>query len=220
MTIKDYRTSVNSEPYVIQIKNRSTKLFYFTCYQPILPADTSILAWFAEPLAINTNGYFIWHATYDMIWAETGPLRIGDVVRAGQVRSAQLSSSNETTFTQINGAYQFGPETDGAPDKLTIKTDGTIPNDSVSIGTGMSQRPVSALQASSNSPTAFIPPQPSVYSLAFSDTKIKNGQVLDLNILESAGCVIKFPLNQFGAIAELTEGNTWNVDYETSIDVI
>lgn len=220
MSIIDCCISNDSDPYIIQIKNRSTSQLYFTCFQPIHAADTSILAWFAEPLAIKTDGYFIWHITYDMIWANTGLLEVGSVVRAGQLLSVQLSSSNETILIRTNGAYQFGPKTDGTPNNLTIKTDGTIPNNSVSIGTGMSHQPTMALQALPNLQTVFTLPQPPKYTVAFSSSKIQKGQLLDCSALESASCAINFPINQFGVIAELTEDNTWNVDYKRSIDVI
>ena len=222
MFIVDYRGDQKSTPFIIQIKNNSGSQFFFTCFLKVpsnAPGDTRELAWFAKQLATSTSGYFTWHQTYDLMWADTGPLAVGKIVRPGQVISSQLNAHNEATLTKKTGAYQFDNVTNGAAGKLTVKTDGTIPNNSVSVGIGMSQQPTAAVQATPNNASIFSPATPPSYSVAFSTSKISKGQVLDLSTLSSATCHIKFPSNQHGAIAELQDGNTWKVTYKADLTI-
>lgn len=222
MAVIDYSTLVGKPEYVIQIANRSTAQLYFLCFQPVpadAPSGTYPLAWFAQPLAVQANAYFVWQQSYGLVWAETGPLGLDQIVRQGQFLPADLDSMNTAKLTNIGGAYQFSGQTSGTPGTLMITPDGTIPADTVSIGIGMSNQPTMVVQAMANVPVAFEPPVPTMYTVAFSSTKIQKGQTLNSQSFASTSCELLFPPNQHGAIATLGENNTWTVTYKSSLVV-
>ncbi len=216
--IVDYRLPNSAAPeYTLKITNNSAGEKFFFCFQNQtsgLPNSSYPLAWFAAPAAKDTSIYFQWNETYDFVWAQTGSLQPGVIFRSGQVTPAQLNTQNQITFTRSPaGAYHFQDQTNTNADSLLIKMDGTIPLNNAAVGIGMSSRAIQAVQAQPNINAPYSPSKPPEYQVSFGLSQILEGQVLNVTDFQAI-IPLRFPPNQYGAIATLQENNTWHVEYE------
>ena len=222
MTVIDYRTQTAGQDYVLEVRNSSAAQFDFVFFLPVprrSPDGTYPLVWFAHSLAASTSGYSTWQLTHALVWAETGLLKPGEILRPGQVLPAQLDSGNAAEVIRASGAYQFTNKTDGPPGKLTISPDGTIPASTVSVGIGMSGKATFAVQARPKRRVQFHPPAAPNYIVAASTSGIDTGQVLDGRAQSLTSHEVAPPANLYGAITELDGGNTWHVTYQSSLAV-
>jgi rhizosphere induced protein len=221
--IIDYRSSQSpAVQYVLQMTNQSNAEKFFVCFQNQahgLPSGSFPLAWCAQAAAVRTNIYFLWTLTYDFVWAQTGQLQPGVILRPGEVTPARLDRNNRITLTRSPaGAYAFRDQTDGTAGTLFITSDGTIPGETVAVGIGMSGYATQAVQAQPHVAAPYTPLGTPPYYVSFGSSPISTGQVLNVAML-SAIVAIKFPPNMYGAIATLQADNTWLVQYKPYITV-
>lgn len=169
-------------------------------------ANVQSLAWFTKAANPTTTVEFDWSIDYSFVWSETGNLVPGVVFIASQAWAADLSTTNQVTFTN-NGAFTFENQTVGAGEgNLYITEDGTIPVDVASVGIGMSGFGTFAVDAEPNYNLVFTPhPE---YWITFGT--YTQGEVM--NISESTNAAqISFPANVYAMTATLNADNTWTI---------
>lgn len=165
------------------------------------------LAWFTQAAAPTTTLEFDWSIDYSFVWSQTGNLVPGVVFTASQTWPADLSSTNQVTFTNDSGAFTFENQTKGAEEgSLYITEDSTIPVDVASVGIGMSGFGTFAVDAEPNYNLVFTPhPE---YWITFGT--YTQGEVM--NISESTNSAqIEFPENVYAMTATLNADNTWTI---------
>ncbi len=169
--------------------------------------NVQTLAWFTKSAAPTTQLIFDWSIDYSFVWSQTGNLVPGVVFTASQTWAADLSSTNQVTFTDENGAFTFENQTQGAEEgSLYISEDGTIPVGEASVGIGMSGFGTFAVDAEPNYNLVFTPhPE---YWITFGT--YTQGEVM--NISESTNSAqISFPDNVYAMTATLNADNTWTI---------
>ena len=169
--------------------------------------DVMSLAWFAKRAAPTTRVAFSWSIEYDFVWSQTGTLVPGVVFVASQTWPADLSNSNQVTFTNLGGAYTFYNQMKGPrAGSLYITEDGTIPAGQASVGIGMSGFGTFAVQAQPNMNLVFTPhPE---YWISFGN--YVQGQVVDISSMNNPA-QIQFPPNVYSMTAILNPDNTWTI---------
>jgi len=165
------------------------------------------LAWFVKAAAPTTRIQFSWEIDYDFVWSETGNLVPGVVFVASQTWPANLTTTNQVTFTRSGGAYTFKDQMEGTRDGiLYINEDSTIPIGQAAVGIGMSGFGTFAVQAQPNQFLNFTPsPQ---YWITFGN--FIQGEVMDISVTTSAAR-IDFPPNVYSMTATLEPDNTWTI---------
>jgi len=165
------------------------------------------LAWFARGAHPETQITFKWTMDYSFVWAETGPLSPGVLFEPGQVKAADLSTSNQISFGSQNNAFRFFGQMDGRlHGQLFIDQDNTVPVSVAAIGFGLSGSAAFAQQALPNRRTMFNP-RPKFW-IAFGE--FEPGEVLDISQITGAQ-EIDFPAGIFKMKAVLNLDHSWTI---------
>jgi rhizosphere induced protein len=195
--------------FSLTCQNNSANTGSFVIFQQLPGAVPNILslAWFARVAAPTTRVKFAWNTDYSFVWSETGELAPGVDFNASQIWPADLSRSNQVTFTNAGGIPTFTNQTAGhAPGGFTIVSDGTVPANTFGVGLGMGGAALFTAQAQPNWNMVFTPrPQ---YWLAFGN--YMQGEVLDVEAISNA-VRIDYPANIYSMAATLNQDNTWTV---------
>jgi hypothetical protein len=196
------------ETYSLTFVNNSSNTWDAAVYQtdPGIP-NVQSLAWFAKTTAPATKVVFKWTIDYSFVWAETGMLVPGLLFIATQEWEADLTTTNQVTFTR-DPSYTFKDQTQGPQDgALYIQQDSTIPSGMAAVGIGMSSSGVYAVQAQPNILAKFSShPQ---YWITFG--QFVQGEVLDIGQVVGQAANIKFPANVYQMTATLDQNNNWTV---------
>jgi hypothetical protein len=194
-------------PHTLRFHNNSGKTQTFVCYQPSGDgAKGYALAWFALPIASGVEVNFRWRQTYDLAWLQTGRLAPGVQYAASQVVPA-MPAGNRIRLTNADGAFSFTGQSASEPAKdLMVACDGTIPQETVSVGIGMSGSPTQVVQALPNMNFVFTPLVD--YWVTVAD--ITQGEVMDLSALADRAQVV-FPPNVTAMTATLGADQKWTV---------
>ncbi|QDM14952.1 hypothetical protein FNL55_02545 [Tardiphaga sp. vice352] len=196
-----FETAEGPPRHTLRFHNRSGRTQTFVCFQPTEhnSANGYPIAWFAMPVASGVQVNFRWQPTFDLVWMETGKLAPGIQAMASQVIPASLGSSNMAYLSYIDEAFAFHNQGPGDPPAdLIIRTDTTIPQNTVSVGIGMAGAPTQVLQTQANLNTVFtaVPN----YWVAIAD--VVQGEVLDESELAAKAPVV-FPPNVTAMTATL-----------------
>lgn len=196
--------------YSVKFVNNSSESGSACIYQTVPDGgvpNVMSLAWFAKMTHPTTRVSFRWTLDYCFVWAQTGQLMPGVIVDAGQAWPADLSSSNQVTFTNRGGAFTFQNQTAGPrPGSLSIRADASIPPGQAAVGIGMSGEGTLVTQAQPNWNLAFTPhPQ---YWIAFGN--FTQGEALDVTQIPNPA-QIQFPSGVYSMTATLNPDNTWTI---------
>jgi len=196
-------------PYSLTLKNASTQPWIFYVYQK-LPAQSNnlfSLAWFASPYLITVGNRitFEWVVDYDFVWGATGAVRPGVTFNAGGEIGCDPVGANTTTFSTQPGPHLSAAVMAPPSGSLVIKEAADVPNNTFSVGIGMSGTGTHVVQASPNLTHQFTP-TPSYWVAAGTDVKV--GTVLDIRTVTQTA-EVKFPVNVFTKTLTLNESNVW-----------
>lgn len=165
----------------------------------------SPVVWLAAPSSPGTICTFIWSIQYSIIWSYAG----GSIVTAEQILPCDLITSNEATFTALDG-FQLTDQKAGSPSgSIIIQQDISIPPNSALIGIGMSGSPTFVMGALPNMVT-IITPNPT-YWIGFSLASIQQGSILQNKPTNSA--MIQFPPGCDTCTAILDGNGNWTLSY-------
>ncbi len=196
--------------YSLNAVNNSTQQGNICVYQSdpnVNDPRVMSLAWFSKPVAPTTKTKFTWTIDYSFVWSETGTLTPGVIFDASQNPPADLSVTNQITFTQAGGAYNFINQTTGpSAGNLFILEDGNIPSFGASVGIGMSGAGTFAVPSQPNT-TLIFSPHPK-YWITFGN--YMPGEVMDITSI-SQEAEIAFPINVYSMTATFGADNTWTV---------
>jgi hypothetical protein len=206
----DASSSSSGTQYSVVFVNNSSQTGSACIYQQdpnIGIPDVMSLAWFAKLAAPTTKISFQWTINYNFVWSQTGALVPGVIFMASQTWAADLSSTNQVTFTNNGGAYTFKNQTKGpAQGNLYITEDGTIPPNQAAVGVGMSGFGTFVVQSQPNMNLIFTPhPE---YWITFGN--FMQGEVMDITEINNPG-QIQFPPNVYSMTATLNADNTWTI---------
>lgn len=196
--------------YTLIFQNNSTNRGSVCVYQEdpnIGNPNVQSLAWFAKRAAPTTRSIFTWSVDYSFIWAETGELIPGVLFAASQTWQADLTSTNQVTFSHAGEMYTFQNQQRGPQaGSLYIREDATVPLKQASVGIGMSGAGTFAVQAQPNFNLIFTP-HPKYY-ITFGE--FTPGEVLDITQITDKA-EIRFPAGVTSMTAILLEDNSWKV---------
>lgn len=197
--------------YSLVMNNKSGNSWVFYVYQklPQPMGDGFPLAWFCSPYPIHPRNRirFTWQVDYNFSWADTGVLMPGIEYWASQTENCSPTGDNMTEFS-TSPAPHLTPAVPGAPSgSLAIKQAPDVPNNRMSVGTGMSGAAVYAFQARPNMMYS-ITAVPN-YWVAFG-TNVRSGMVLDVNTIMSTA-EAKFPNGVYDLECTLNPDNTWTI---------
>jgi len=197
-------------PYELTLKNESSAAWTLYVYQklPALSPDIFSLAWFASPFVITPGNRitFEWQIVYNFVWGATGTVMPGVTFNASGEIDGDPAGANTTTFStspgpNLSAAVQAQPS-----GSLVIKDATNVPNNTFSVGIGMSGTGTYVVQAGANL-THLFTPTPSYWVAA--GTGVKVGSVLDIKTVTQTA-EAKFPVNQFKRTGILGQDNTWS----------
>ncbi|MFD4651473.1 hypothetical protein [Streptomyces sp. NPDC058441] len=198
--------------YTLTVTNNSTQFQDICLFQKTaglgVPAALS-LAWLTAPAHPGHTVTFTWTVNYSFVWAPTGPLMSGipfmDWEQAAADPDDQLQ--NQTGFDFDDGNYGFVPAPDGDTPLggLGIQVLPSVPDDTASVGIGMSGAPVFAAQAVPGTKLVFtLRPRYWITAGTFID-----GEVLNVEEITNDA---EIPYdNTFSMNAVLTQTNLWTV---------
>jgi hypothetical protein len=196
--------------YSINAINNSTQIGSICVFQSdpnVNNPQVLSLAWFTKVVAPRTRTKFTWTIDYSFVWAETGQLIPGIIFDASQTFAADLSTTNQITFTSSGGAFDFINQTAGpAAGSLYIMEDRSIPLNIASVGIGMSGAGTFAVPSQPNM-TLIFSPHPK-YWITFGN--YTRGEVLDITSI-SQKAQVAFPSNVFSMTATFGADNQWAV---------
>jgi hypothetical protein len=215
---KERKAMANGTGYSLIFQNNSINLGSACVYQqpPNLGTqDVMSLAWFAQEAAPTTKIRFSWQVDYSFVWAETGPLVPGVMFSASQTLPANPGGiNNQVTLTDTQGALNFVNQTAGPQlGNLYIEQDGTIPENTASVGIAMSGAGTFAVAAEPNIQAVFTP-TPN-YFITFG--QYTQGEVMSIETITSAAQIV-FPANVFSMTAILNQDNTWTVRQTSQVN--
>jgi hypothetical protein len=195
------------------VTNNSTQFQDLCIYQK--PVDLGVpnamsLAWLTAPAWPGTTVTFDWTLNYSFVWSQTGSLKPGVTFQAQQNQAADPDdlTANQVIFDYRNGAFTFVPgNASGSPQlgSLYIRELSTIPIGTATVGIGMSNSGVFAVQAEPNMNLVFTP-NPEYWLTAGT---FEQGQVLDIEQITNEAQV-GFDAT-FNMVAVLSSANTWSV---------
>jgi hypothetical protein len=202
-----------STQYSLTVTNNSTQFQDLCVYQK--PVDLGVpnamsLAWLTAPAWPLTTVTFTWDLDYCFVWSQTGTLKPGVTFQAQQTVPADPDNlnNNQVLFDFSQGAFTFEPgSAAGNPQlgSLYIRELSTIPTASATVGIGMSNAGVFAVQAEPNMNLVFSP-HPEYWVTAGT---FEHGEVLDIEQITNEAAV---PYNgTFTMVAVLGPDNTWTV---------
>jgi len=209
------KAAADDVPFQLRMVNQSAQPWVFYVYQSLPPAasaDWFSLPWFASPFKIQVGNQiaFRWQVTYDFVWSASGKLIPGVTFDAGGGQPADPDGNNNTTFSDDpdSGPGLSAPQPGDPSGTLLIKDARTVPNNTFSVGIGMSGTGTHAVQAGTNLTHAFTPTP--TYFVAAGSGLIQLGTVLSIEtITQSAEA--RFPPAVKNLIATLGQDNTWTV---------
>lgn len=220
---------MSGTPYTLIVQNNSGTTWDMCLYQfdpSISTMDVMSLAWFAEEAANTTTLTFEWTIDYSFVWCQTGPLNPGAIFTAAQTWPADpdnIAVSNGTVAGNqigltygVNGPFTFTPTPDPGAEQgsLYVVQDGTIPDNTVSVGIGMSGAGTYAVQGLPNILLDFTP-TPVYWITAGTFT---SGQVLNLQEITNPGPVV-FPDDVYSMTATLGSNNLWTIEPTSDVNV-
>lgn len=202
-----------STTYSLVVTNDSTQFQDICVYQK--QADLGVpnamsLAWLTAPAWPGTTVTFTWSLNYNFVWGQTGVLKPGVTFSAQQSAPADPDdlNANQIQLDYRNGAFNFVPgSAAGSPElgSLYIRELSTVPNDSATVGIGMSNAGTFVVQAQPNMNLVFTP-HPEYWITAGTFTQ---GEVLDIESITNEAPV---PYDgTFTMNAELSATNLWTV---------
>ena len=191
-----------AQTYTVNFSNQSNSSGTACLYQAL--SNIASLAWLSSS---GMNFPLRWTDDYGFTWAQTGVLSPGVIYNPNKYSGVNLQSTNQETHTVSDGMMRFidqgaGPQ----PGTLYIQQDGTIPANQVSVGIGMSGRPVLAVQARPNTMITF--PTPPRYWITFGS--FQQGQVLPIDSLTNRAQIV-FPAGVFSMTATFNANGIWTV---------
>jgi hypothetical protein len=200
-------------PYALTLVNQSAAPWTFYVYQklPALASDIFSLAWFASPFVITVGNQvsFNWDITYDFVWGATGTIMPGVTFSAGGTMDADPAGANTTDFSAQPGPNLSPAVQDPPAGSLVINDAFNVPNDTFSVGIGMSGTGTYAVQAGTNLIHTFTP-TPSYWVGAGQNVQV--GTVLDIQTVTQSA-EVSFPVNKFNATGTLDQSNKWTFVY-------
>ncbi len=207
--LPDIQTLAQGTSYSLTLKNQSAAPWTFYVYQkmPQQVADVFSLAWFASPFVLTVGNQitFTWEIDYNFVWSATGTIMPGITFNAFGTENADPDGNNTTNFTTSPGP-NLSPAAPGQPaGSLVIKDGSDVPNNTYSVGIGMSGTGTYAVQAGTNLTHTFTP-TPSYWVAA--GTNVQVGTVLNITTV-GVTAEAKFPNNVFKLIGTLDTANTW-----------
>jgi hypothetical protein len=173
-----------STQYSLTVTNNSTQFQDLCIYQKAVDLgvpNALSLAWLTAPAWPGTTVKFTWNLDYSFVWSQTGVLKPGVTFDAQQIVPADPDNlnANQTLFDYRNGAFTFAPGNSSGTAQLGslyIRELSTIPTAAATVGIGMSNAGVFAVQAEPNMNLVFTP-HPSYWVSAGT---FQQGQVLDI----------------------------------------
>ncbi len=202
-----------STNYSLTVTNNSTQFRDLCVYQK--PVDLGVpnamaLAWLAAPAWPGTTVTFDWELDYCFVWSQTGSLKPGVTFKAQQTLSADPDNlnANQTLFDYRAGAFLFSPGNAAGTAELGslyIRQLPSIPTSTATVGIGMSNAGVFAVEAQPNINLVFNP-HPEYWVTAGT---FEQGEVLDIEQITNVAAV---PFDgTFDMNATLTSTNTWQI---------
>lgn len=203
-----------STKYSLTVTNNSTQFQDLCVYQK--PVDLGVpnvmaLAWLTAPAWPGTTVTFDWTLDYCFIWAQTGSLKPGVTFRAQQTVTADPDNlnANQTLFDYRNGAFTFATGNAAGTAELGslyIRQMPSIPTGTATVGIGMSNAGVFAVEAQPNINLVFSP-HPEYWVTAGT---FQPGEVLDIEQITNEAAVAYD--GTFDMSATLTSTNTWVIN--------
>lgn len=199
--------------YTLTMTNKSAAPWTFYVYQkaPQPSANVFSLAWFASPFIITVGSQirFSWDLVYNFVWGATGVIMPGVTFTAGGAIDASPAGANTTTFSAQPGPNLSPAVTAPPAGSLVINDASNVPNNTFSVGIGMSGTGTYVVQAGTNLAHTFTP-TPSYFIAAGQNVQV--GTVLNIQTVTQTAPVV-FPVNLFNAAATLDQSNTWSIAY-------
>ena len=200
------------DKYSIKIVNNSNRAWHFFVFQQPPPDayEAKSLAWLASPYQINNGGdqiTFTWSIQYEIMWAQTGKLLPGVIFSASGSREAHLTSNNSSSFT-FTPPTLSKPIRGGAEGSLTIEDGPGVPPNDFSVGVGMGNKGVYAINAGPNLQHIFTP-QPSYWVCAIN--QVTESEVMNIATI-TRKAEVEFKTNKFLMTATLQGDNTWKIE--------
>ena len=196
--------------YNLNVINNSTQTGDMCIYQSDPNTNdpkVMSLAWFSKRATPATKLKFTWTIDYSFVWSETGVLVPGVIFDASQTFPADLSTTNQITFSDVGGAFNFSGQTAGpSAGSLYVLQDKTIPSNVASVGIGMSGAGTFVVPSQPNMTDIFTP-KPK-YWITFGNYIA--GQVLDITSI-SQKANLAYPFNIYSLTATFNPDNTWTV---------
>jgi len=196
-------------PYLLTLKNKSAAAWTFYVYQKAPQPANNIfsLAWFASPFVILPNNQitFEWEEIYNFVWGANGQVIPGVTFNASGDISASPAGANTTTFSTKPGPNLSGAVKAPPSGSLVINDADDVPNNTFSVGIGMSGTGTYVVQAGTNLKHQFTP-TPSYWIAAGVDIKV--GTVLNIQTVTTT-TEVKYPINVFTRTLTLNESNVW-----------
>ncbi|WP_424186367.1 hypothetical protein ACOBQX_00765 [Actinokineospora sp. G85] len=202
-----------STNYSLTVVNNSTQYQDLCVYQKAVDLgvpDAMSLAWLTAPAWPGTTVRFNWTLDYSFVWSQNGSLQPGVTFQAQQTVPADPDNlnNNQVQFDFRDGAFRFVPgSAAGTPElgNLYIRELSTIPNASATVGIGMSNAGVFAVQAQPNMNLVFRP-HPEYWVTAGT---FQPGEVLDVEQITNEAPV---PYDgTFDMVATLDSTNLWKI---------
>lgn len=196
-------------PYLLTLKNKSAAAWTFYVYQKAPQPASNIfsLAWFASPFVIMPGNQitFEWEITYNFVWGANGQVIPGVTFNASGDISADPAGANTTTFSALPGPNLSGAVKAPPSGSLVIKDADDVPNNTFSVGIGMSGTGTYVVQAGTSLTHQFTP-TPSYWVAAGTDVRV--GTVLNIQTVTN-NAEVKYPVNVFDKTLTLNESNIW-----------
>lgn len=195
--------------YSLTLKNQSAQPWTFYVYQkmPVQSNNVFSLAWFASPFVITVGNRitFEWQLNYNFVWGATGIVQPGVTFNAGGEIDGDPSGANTTTFSAQPGPNLSSAIKAPPSGSLVIKDADNVPNNTFSVGIGMSGTGTYVVQAGPSLTHQFTP-TPSYWIAAGTDVKV--GTVLSIQTVTN-NAEVKFPANVFDRTLTLNDSNQW-----------
>ncbi len=199
------------ETYSLTMQNRSTQPWTFYVYQEPPATDGSFfsLAWYASPFLImpGSQATFEWDNSCDFVWGTPGDLKAGMTFRQGGTIGCSPDGDNATTFTVFPGPHLTSPERTPPLGSLTISVADNVPNNTYSVGIGMSGVATYATSASPNLRHIFRPAPPPFSCWIAAGRDVRVGTVLGAPIHQNFE--VTFPPNVHSITMAFNEMNRW-----------
>ena len=148
---------------------------------------------------------FEWQIVYNFVWGATGIVMPGVTFIAGGELEADPDGANTTTFSS-NPGPGLSPVTKAPPaGSLVINDADDVPNNTYSVGLGMSGAGTFVVQAGTSLKHQFTP-KPSYWIAAGSNVNV--GTVLNIQTV-TQNKEVQFPANVFSRTLTLNQSNQW-----------